>query len=67
MLNACLRDSIPYFVVISTFSTNSFSLSVTLWCSVIERELDLELGDLGFSLGSSMFHYLSPSLNFLFL
>ena len=63
MLDTHLRDIIPYVDTISSSSTNSFSLTVTLWYGVVERELDLELGDSSFSLGFSMFHNFSLNLS----
>lgn len=57
VLDTHLRVVIPYV------DTNSFSLTVTLWYGVVERELDLELGDSSFSLGFSMFHNFSPNLS----
>lgn len=59
MLNIHLRDIIPYFSIVSPSSPHSFSLTVTLWYGVVERELDLELGDPSFSLGSSVSQLLS--------
>ena len=47
-------DTISYFDIISPSSPNSFSLIVILWFGVVDRELDLELGDMSLSLGSSI-------------